>query len=133
LFCCGSKHYLNGEKKTFKPELPLRSRYITTIKEKLYITHTEGIVRIQESKTDKHVSTFRYVHGMAEVDGDVLACCEAKGGVYRILSVGSKLRGPVMAVQQPRAMCFCPDSRRLFVSHSRSCGSKANRLTVGRV
>jgi len=128
--------------------LPPQSRYITTLKDKMYITHPEGVLRLKdtdsrlrrsfrsrfvEEQPVKHVSTLRHVHGIVEVDGDILVCSESNAGVYRILNVGSMFRGAVLAVNQPRAVCFCPDSRRLFVSHPRSIGNNANFLTVGHI
>jgi len=136
------------ELKRFSEELPPRSRYITTMKSKVYVTYPEGVLRLKdtdlrrrrsfrsrlvEEQPVKHVSTLRHLHGIVEVDGDILVCSESNAGVYRVLNVGSMFRGAVLAVNQPRAVCFCPDSRRLFVSHPRSIGNKANFLTVGRV
>ena len=136
------------ETKKCNKELPLQSRYIAIMNEKLYVTHPHGVVRIKDIDSSqrrslrskfvkeqpvKHVSTLRHVHGIVEVAGDILVGSVFKAGVFRILNMGSMLRGAVLVVNQPRAVCFCPDSRRLIVSHPRSIGNKANFLTVGRV
>jgi len=128
--------------KEIRNHLLIRSRYVTTIKDKVYVTSIEGVIRFKDKSTRskqrlldgdqdvKHVSTLRYAHGVVAVNGDILVCSESKRGVFTSLSLGGKLRRPVLAISHPQAVCYCPDSKRLFVSHARESGTEANNLQI---
>jgi len=122
--------------------LLIRFRYVTTIKDKVYVTSVEGVIRFKDKSTRskqrsldsagdqdvKLVSMLRYAHGVVAVDGDILVCSESRKGVYKTLSLGGKFRRPVLEISQPQAVCFCPHTKRLYVSQARASGTEANNL-----
>ena len=124
--------------------LLIRSRYVTTIKDKVYVTSVEGVIRFKDRSTRskqrsldsfgdqdvKHVSTLRYAHGVVAVDGDILVCSASRKGVYKTLSLESKFRRPVLSISHPQVVCYCLDSKRLYVTQAREAGPEANNLQI---
>jgi len=77
--------------------LLIRSRYVSTIKDKVCVTSVEGAIGFKDRSTRskqrsldsagdqdvKHVSTFRYAHGVVAINGDILVCSASRKGVYK--------------------------------------------------
>ncbi|XP_052774232.1 uncharacterized protein LOC128212883 [Mya arenaria] len=111
-------------------------RYVTIFHDIIYMTSDSGVLRFKKDKgTDdiKVVERERFSHGIIEVDGDIIVCNKSRNSVHTVSQ--SKLacfagRRELLAIPKPLAICYCPDTKRLFVSQSRESGISANVLTV---
>ena len=51
----------------------------------------------------------------------------------KFLSIESKFRRPVLAIDQPQVVCYCLDSKRLYVTQPREAGTEANNLQLAQL